>query len=236
MGAQIFKTYEAADLQVNEGKREVISIINTDAVDRDSEVVQPKGMKRKNFAGNPVVFTNHDYRSLPVGKSLWIKESDNKLIAKTYVSDQTQLARDVFGLMQDGILNAFSIGFNSLRSSAPTTAEINKRPDLKGVKTIHREWELLEYSIVGIPANPEAVTLAVSKGYSPEVIDIISGKAMNTVEATKAVVAAVESDPAMQKSSPSEKEIRERIAKEIERITVAIDPDRIVAAALKKLA
>src|SRR6266508_3206601 len=187
----IVKTYDAS-LEVNEGKREVLAVISSNAVDRDGEVVQPKGMKKKNYAGNPVVMVNHDYRSLPVGKALWVKADGDRILAKSYISDKTQLARDVFGLLQDGVLNAFSIGFASLRSSAPTTQEVNVRPELKGAKLIHREWELLEYSIVGIPANQEALALAVSKGYSPAVIDILSGRKVAIEQQAAKVVAAVQ--------------------------------------------
>lgn len=165
------------ELQVNTGKREVLAIVSTNAIDRDGEIVKPDGLKRRNYAGNPVVLVNHDYASLPIGKCLWIKPDGDKVIAKYVVSDKTQLARDVWGLLQDGVLGAHSIGFRSLRATAPTTAEKKVNPDWENAKLVHREWELLEFSIVGVPANPEALTLAVSKGLSPEVRQILEGDA-----------------------------------------------------------
>lgn len=162
---------------MNKGKREVLAIISTNAIDRDGEIVKPDGLKRKNYAGNPVVLVNHDYTSLPVGRCLWVKPDGDKVLAKYVVSDKTQFARDVWGLLQDGVLGAHSIGFNSLRASPPTTAEKRADPSIENAKLIHREWELLEFSIVGVPANPEALTLAVSKGLSPEVRQILEGDA-----------------------------------------------------------
>ena len=167
------KSYES-ELQVDEGKREVIAIISTNSVDRDGEVVSPKGMRKKNFAGNPVVMLNHDYQKLPIGKALWVKSDGDKVISKYRVSDATQEARDVFGLLQDGTLNAHSIGFATNYKSKPTTKEINERPELADAKIIHRDWELFEFSVVGIPCNPDALALAVSKGYSKAVIDFLT--------------------------------------------------------------
>lgn len=165
---KINKSYDAnSNLEVNEGKREVVAIISTDNIDRDGEVVSPKGMKKKAYAGNPIVLVNHDAQSLPVAKALWVKSEDNRIIAKYVVSDKTQLARDVFGLLQDGTLSAHSIGFisNPDKRSAPSATELKKYPYWSGAKAVHRDWELFEFSIVGIPANPEALALAVSKGH-----------------------------------------------------------------------
>lgn len=188
---KLLKVFDKAELRVEADKREVLAIISTDSIDRDGEIVLPKGLKKKNYAGNSVVFYNHDYQnSLPIGKSLWVKEADGKLLAKTYISDKTQFARDVFALMQDGVLNAFSIGFISRSSSAPTEKEVKARPEWKGAKTIHREWELLEYSVVGIPSNPEALALAVSKGVSPDTIKFLSTE--NSLEEKEEVEAQVE--------------------------------------------
>lgn len=227
------KTYDGVN-EVEAGKREVVSVINTEAIDRDGEVVKPGGMKKKNYQGNPVVFYSHDYTQ-PVGKSLWVKSGqdgngNDVLIAKTYFSDKTELARDIFGLIQDKVLNAFSIGFQSLRSSPPSTKEINIRPDLKNAKLIHRDWELLEYSVVGVPCNPEALSLAVSKGYSQATIDLIGGKAQNTEATTKAIVEDVEAEPVR---SFTELDLKKFIIKRLDRVTVSIDADKVFADAMK---
>ena len=171
----IRKAYET-ELKVDAGKREVLAIISTAAIDRDGEIVKPDGLKRKNYSGNPVVLVNHDYQSLPIGRCLWVKTDGDKVIAKYTVSDKTQLARDVWGLLQDGVLGAHSIGFHSLSASAPTVVEKRADPNLENARLIHREWELFEFSIVGVPANPEALTLAVSKGLSAETAKILGGE------------------------------------------------------------
>jgi len=162
-------------LQLEPDTRTVVAVISTDTVDRDGEVVLPRGLRKKAFQGNPVVFTNHDYFSLPIGKALWVKAEPRRVLAKYQISDKTPEARDVWALLRDGILQAHSIGFISHGATPPTPEEIATRPDWAGARLVHRDWELLEFSVVGVPANPEALALAVSKGYSSHMLHKLLG-------------------------------------------------------------
>ena len=168
------KTLEST-LQLEPGSRTVVAVISTDAVDRDGEVVLPRGLRKKAFQGNPIVFRNHDYGGLPIGKALWVKAEAQRVLAKYQVSDKTQEAREVWDLLRDGILQAHSIGFTSHAASPPAAEELRTRPDWAGARLLHRDWELLEFSVVGVPANPEALTLAVAKGYSTDLLRKLFG-------------------------------------------------------------
>jgi len=227
MGESILKTYDAS-VSLEAGKREVLAIISTDVVDRDGEVVQPKGLRKKNYAGNPIVLVNHDYRSLPIGTARWVKADGDKVLAKYYVSDRTQMARDIFGLLQDGVLSAHSIGFQSVRNSPPSTQEKNARPDLKDARLIHREWELLEFSVVGIPANPEALTLAVSKGYSPETLKMLGSDAHVEQKAAEVIEAVKE-------KRLTTKELIRAIEKQVGSMAITVNVDQVLAKAFSAL-
>jgi HK97 family phage prohead protease len=156
------KTFEAHMLETTPGKREIVACISTAAVDRQNEVVLPTGMVRKNYAGM-TVFYNHD-TTRPIGVTQWIKPHNGKLLAKFRCTDKTAFARDMFALAQDGVLRTYSIGFRPLESSPPTAEELRQNPTWANATRVHRSWELLEFSLVGIPANPEALMLAISKG------------------------------------------------------------------------
>jgi phage head maturation protease len=235
--SKITKIYNASDVEVNPGKREVLAVISTDAIDRDNEVVQPTGIKRKNYAGNPVVMVNHDYQTLPVGKALWVKPDGNKVLAKYYISDKTETARDVFGLLQDGVLNAHSIGFLSTQASPPSTKEINARPDLKNARLIHRAWELLEFSVVGIPCNPEAVSLAVSKGKcSKTLLDFIGKPATSTlVKAASEKVASQITEETKDPKGLTRGQLEKMIAKCLHKTAIDIDPMLVVNQVIAQL-
>lgn len=180
------KQYDV-DVTVEEGKREVVSIISTDDIDRDGEVVIPKGLVKKNYAGNPVILLNHNWDSLPIGKSLGIKAQGNKLFARSYITDKTEIGRDAFELVKEGILTAISIGFSPLEQGPPTEKEILKRPELAQARNIIRKWELLEYSFVTIPANPQALSLSVSKSLSPTIKQFLDINEEDVTETTEDV-------------------------------------------------
>lgn len=175
------KQFKAEEVTVNVGSREVIAVISTDAIDREGEIVIPSGLIKTNYGGNPVVMYSHNWQSehavgtesLPIGTTRWVKQVNNTIVAKYYVSDKTQFARDIFGLLQDGVLKAHSVGFTVLEESPPTPDEIRDNPEWANARNIVRQWELLEFSVVPIPCNPEALTMAVAKGYSPETIGFL---------------------------------------------------------------
>ncbi len=160
------KAFEGQLIEVQPGRREIVACISTAAVDRDGDVVLPEGLARKNYSGL-TVFYNHD-TALPLGAAQWVKKSGDRVLAKYRCTDKTQFGRDMFALAQDGVLNSYSVGFLPGEFSNPTAEEIARRPEWKKARRIYRQWELLEFSLVGIPANPEATMLAISKKVAPE--------------------------------------------------------------------
>ncbi len=174
------KAFEGQLIEVEPGRREIVACISTAAVDRDGDVVLPEGLIRKNYAGMTVFF-NHD-TALPLGSAQWVKKSGDRVLAKYRCTDKTQFSRDMFALAQDGVLNSYSVGFLPQEFSSPTADEIARRPDLKKARRIYRQWELLEFSLVGIAANPEATMLAISKKVAPETLAALQrNAALNAV-------------------------------------------------------
>ena len=156
---------KASTEQLEANSRELVAIISTPATDRYNEIVSPKGANLEAFKKNPVVLWGHNMDIPPIGKALWVKSTKEDVRAKVKFAD-TPLGNEVFQLYQDGFLQAFSIGFRG-NGHAPTEKEIKKNPELQNVRYIWDEWELMEFSAVTVPANPEALALAVSKGYYP---------------------------------------------------------------------
>ena len=146
--------------EVNDDERTVIAVISTGVVDRDSEVLSPKGVKLDNFVKNPVVPWSHDAGSPPIGKALWIKKGTKRIMAKVKFA-MTDRAEEVWQLFRGKFLNAFSVGFMPLKGHRPTPDEIKANPILADARFIFDEWELLEFSPVTVPANPEALATAV---------------------------------------------------------------------------
>ena len=51
-------------------------------MDRDGEVLFPRGCFTKDFEKNPVVFYNHDY-TLPIGKCVAFERKEHEIVATT---------------------------------------------------------------------------------------------------------------------------------------------------------
>lgn len=159
------------------GEHADISVVTSDAVDRDGEVVLADGGDFKQFLANPVVPFNHDYSALPVGRCLWmtaLRSPDSNLKgwkAKTRYTarpkDQPEsvewLPDTVFHFVQAGDLRGKSIGFIPLNIRAASRDELKSRPDWKDARHIISDWLLLEYSPCSIPCNQTALVDAVAK-------------------------------------------------------------------------
>ena len=127
----------------------VICTISTEDVDRDGDVARVSGWQLDNYRKNPVVLFGHDASELPVGraKRTWIS-NDNKLKAEVEFASH-QRAKDVETLVRQGFLNTTSVGFMPL--------EAGPRKDVDHPWALEfTKQELLEFSFVPIPANPQA--------------------------------------------------------------------------------
>ncbi len=113
------------------------------AIDRHGESLNPNGWSLNNYMRNPVILFGHDYKSLPIGKAMKVWVEDGKLMFTIKFAD-TPMGNEVFKLFEEDMLNAFSVGF------------IPMKWDETGDYTF-AEMELLELSVVTVPANPEAL-------------------------------------------------------------------------------
>jgi HK97 family phage prohead protease len=149
---------------VNTQERSITHFITTEHEDRYGDVVRSAGMDDKAYGSNPVVLFGHQYRSFPVGKSLWRKATERNgvqgVLAKTQFAD-TPEGLQTFKLWEGGYLNAASIGF------IPKKWEPIVKKDEKGNESFAgydiQEWELLEYSITPVPANGQALRNAINE-------------------------------------------------------------------------
>jgi len=155
-----------------EGERADVSLVNTDSVDRDQEIVRPGGGNWKSFTkgGGPVTFA-HKYSELPVGRAAWVKRvkdpADGWLAKTLYKARPAGWEGDwfpdaVFAFVQDG-MRGKSIGFIPTKGHQPVEKEIEEDPRLEKVNWIIDKWVGLEYAVTPVQSNPDAVTIAVSK-------------------------------------------------------------------------
>lgn len=146
---QHFKAVEQPfEIRADNGTRTIEGFASTPGVDSYDEIVLPSAFTEllPAFKQFPVLLVNHVWRSMPIGKVVVAEVSDAGLHVEATIS-KTSEGNDVWTLIQEGVLKAFSIGFNSLA---------REEDDEAGILT-HTKVELLEISIVNVPANREAL-------------------------------------------------------------------------------
>ena len=157
----------AADLTIGDAEHTVLARISTGSVDRDGEVLVPQGCDATDFNKSPTVFYNHDY-TLPVGRCEGIRRYEDTIEAKTRFARRPEnhqgpwLPDSVFALLQQGVINGFSVGFVPVEGRHPSKKDLQQFGPK--VRYVYSKWKLLEYSIAPLPANQDALVLAVSKG------------------------------------------------------------------------
>lgn len=129
----------------------ITSLISTSTPDRAGDIMLPSGVNLKNFYSNPLVLWMHNDSTPPIGRNVGIQTTSTGLIAKTFFNQATQLSKDIYTLYKNGDMFAFSVGF------IPTEWD----DDQESGNRTYKKWELLEYSCVTIPMNPEALTLSM---------------------------------------------------------------------------
>jgi HK97 family phage prohead protease/HK97 family phage major capsid protein len=135
-----------------EGSVYIMGYASTNDMDRQGDVVPTNVWEKgiQNYLKNPVILAYHDH-SEPVGRMVEHKIDAKGLWIKARISNA---AEEVYNLVKDGVLTAFSIGFRII------DAEYNAAAELFVVK----ELELHEISVVSVPANQNTL-FSLSKAF-----------------------------------------------------------------------
>lgn len=121
------------------------------AVDRQGEVIDQAGWDLTSYRANPVILDSHKYNSIDdiIGRATRVEVMPDGLEVDVQFSD-TDKGRMADRLVADGFLKTVSVGFRSM----------HRRPGQRaGEPVTHTRMELLEVSMVAIPANRDAVRL-----------------------------------------------------------------------------
>lgn len=169
------KTFAAEVVTKAEGGGQIR--ISTAGVDRDRDRVMCRGVQAENYLRNPVVQWGHGYYEpwQTIGRTTALEVGESEIVASFELrpAANDQDPQNIVKLLWDGgWVKTASIGFQPLEWT----------DNEHGGKDI-TAWELLEWSLVPIPANQDALRLA-AKGLSMGAED----------EADAVTVVAVEAD------------------------------------------
>lgn len=171
---------------LDESTRSFDVVASSAAIDSHGEIVK-QDWKLDRYAGNPVVFFGHESWDLPIGKASDVMVgADGRLQARvTLVSAAANpRAEQVMQLMKEGALKGVSVGFRPGRMDT-------QKVDGRDVRVLS-ENELLEISIVGVPANAEAR----AKAEGTQMAETKAGDKMGAVAAALGINVDPATDPA----------------------------------------
>jgi len=128
-------------------------------VDEGGDIIEKGAFKKTLKEHSDMVKVLRGHLQL-IGKPLEMREDNRGLFVKGFIS-QTELGKETLTLMRDGVLDAMSIGFNTLKSHFDKD---------KGIRHI-KELKLWEFSIVTWGMNTQAKVEAVKSmaGLIPDI-------------------------------------------------------------------
>lgn len=137
------------------------------SVDRYNEVIDPAAWgDMKNFRANPVIPDCHDYSSIGkiLGRAVNVEVRDGKLCNRVEFCLDNPMGSLAFKMARGGFLNSQSVGFIPEDWKAGKSAT---EPD-----RTYTKCELLEISMVVVPANPGATVGCALKSGAIERADL----------------------------------------------------------------
>jgi HK97 family phage prohead protease len=137
-----------------DGPLRIRGFANTTTKDRAGDVIPRSAWEGKNalpnYLKNPIILAQHDH-SQPIGKMVDYTISDEGLEIEAEISKSVK----EYGLINDGVLKSFSVGFRLLDAEYKSDADI----------FLIKELELLEISVVSVPCNQDS-TFELAKSMS----------------------------------------------------------------------
>ncbi|QKD04265.1 HK97 family phage prohead protease [Mesorhizobium loti] len=142
--------------------RKVRYVLSDGSVDRMSDTINPNGWQLDEIRRNPVVLFGHKSDEPPIGKLSGLQVVGGKLIGDVEFADAETyaFADTIFRLVKGGYLRAGSVGF------VPIEWKFTTDQSRKGGVDFLKQ-QLLEFSVTPVPANPNALSDARSKGLIP---------------------------------------------------------------------
>ena len=136
------------EIKEDNGNRVIKGYASTPAVDSYDEIVLPTAFDTylPKYQEYPILLVNHQWYEIPIGQFDLAKVDEKGLYVEASIS-KTAMGNDVWTLIKDGVLKAFSIGYRVHQSEYNDDTKI----------TTLTEVELVEISIVNVPANREAL-------------------------------------------------------------------------------
>lgn len=190
-------------------------VVSTPEIDRYGTVIVPSGIDYSAFMNNPVVLAQHESEKWPIGRCLGFAMNGENLEATMQVECITEEGRTLNKLIDAGFVRAVSVGIIPIETEEQT---------IEGQRvTVYTKSELVEFSVVSVPANRTAL---IKRSLGQDIQNIISKYKKETRMLTPEIQAKIQDEllPA----------IKEAIATEV--TNLGFTPEEAEASALALIA
>jgi HK97 family phage prohead protease len=159
--------------------RTVRFVASDESVDRYGDVIAADGWQLKSFRDAPRFLWNHDYNS-PIGTVPEIEVRGTRLLARAKFEAMgvfRALSDSLWEMVKAGILNTVSVGF-TVGNEKGLDYDLIYDDDERVTGYRYLRPELLELSLVTVPANPNAIALGRSLVNAGKVSEALIRQAM----------------------------------------------------------
>lgn len=156
----------------SENSRLIEFIVSTGRVDRENDTIEPSGWDLTDYKSNPVVLWVHDHWSPPIAnaRTIYLDGDALKSMCEFTPEDINPFGYQVYKLYQGGYMHACSAGFQPIEYAYD---------EMRKYGINFKKQSLLEYSCVPVPANPDALAVARSKGLKTDLLKAWAERAMD---------------------------------------------------------
>lgn len=143
-------------------------VMSDATVDRYGDIIDPNGWDLRNFRKNPIALFGHDSHFI-VGRWKNVRVEGGKLIGKLELLEQGISDRldEIRAAVEAKVLKTVSVGFRPVPG---------KMESIQGGGIRYTAAELVECSLVSVPANPNALQVAKALKLSDNAIRTVFGE------------------------------------------------------------
>ena len=124
-------------------------VVSTPEVDRYGTIIIPAGIDFSAYMSNPIVLAQHDAQRFPVGRCLGLYMNGDNLEATMQIECITEEGKQLNALIDAGFVKAVSVGI--------IPKEVEEQTINGETVKVFTKSELVEFSIVSVPANRGAL-------------------------------------------------------------------------------
>ena len=148
IGERAYKSLSPT-IRESRDKKRVVFRISTDSKDRHETSIDIDGIDVSSYMTNPVVLFNHDYDKV-IGRGVDVQKRGNHLYASVEFDEEDPIGANVSRKVRSGFINGASIGFIVREWT------IDEESDTMRIT----QCELVEFSIVAVPSNRDALVVS----------------------------------------------------------------------------